>query len=252
MRIMTRIATAKTSYRTTIRNFSAHRCRSPPRTVALLDARIPVAKEGLMYSLRNEAACDFNPQAYTAANPSERRNEIVDAARNLYEEKGLSRTSIQDITKRVGVTRSLFYHYFPNKEAVTSAVLDTYVLDFVEAVHYWDAQRTVGEIEGALSSVVKLLRFALFENDSFRIALASRENASLYIEFINRVADRVATYMANHTARDYEALHEVRITHVYETFYVLFIGLASYLRHNPDADDEVIKDLIAQTLHMDR
>lgn len=205
-----------------------------------------------MCSLRNEAENGFDPSKYTAVNPSGRRDEIVDAARSLYEEKGLSRTSIQDITKRIGVTRSLFYHYFPNKDAVTSAVLDTYISDFIEAVHYWDEQRAVGEIESALASVVKLLRLALFENDSFRTALASRENASLYIEFLNRAADRVALYMTNHTVRDYEARHEVHITHVYETFYVLFIGLASYLRHNPDADDELVKDLIAQTLHMDR
>lgn len=205
-----------------------------------------------MHSQEHEAARASHPSAHRGANASERRDEIIDAARNLYEEKGLSHTSIQDITERVGVTRSLFYHYFPNKEAVTSAVLDTYIADFIEAVHYWDAQRKVGEIEGALASAVRLLRLALFENDSFRIALASKENASLYIEFINRVADRVARFMESHTVRDYEALHEVRIAHVYETFYVLLIGLAAYLRHNPDVSDEVLKDLIAQTLHMDR
>ena len=67
------------------------------------------------------------------------------------------------------------------------------------------------------------------------------ENAALYIEFLNRVASGIATFMESHTVRDYEALHELRITHVYETFYVLFIGLASYLRNHPDADDEVLK-----------
>ena len=39
-----------------------------------------------------------------------RRLEIIAAARELYEEKGLSKTSVQDITNRVGVTRTLFYH----------------------------------------------------------------------------------------------------------------------------------------------
>lgn len=181
-----------------------------------------------------------------------RRDEIVDAARSLYEEKGLSHASIQDITARVGVARSLFYHYFSDKDAVTSAVLNTYVEDFMEAVRYWDTERKVGEIDDALSGIVRLLRLGLFENDSFRIAPASKENASLYIEFVNRVANHVASYMESHTVRDYERLHEIRIDHVYETFYVLFIGLAGFLRHNPDADDELLKDLIAQTLHMDR
>ena len=181
-----------------------------------------------------------------------RREDIVAAARALYEEHGLSKTSVQDITDRVGVTRSLFYHYFPDKEAVTSAVLDDYVADFIEATHYWNAQRRQGDIEHALSTVVRLMRLGVFEHDSFRRSLASRENAALYIDFVNRVADRIATYIVDTTVQDYSALHEIRIEHVYETFYVLILGIVGYLRTHPDADDEVLKDLIVQTLHIDR
>lgn len=183
---------------------------------------------------------------------AERRTNIVAAARELYEEQGLSKTSVQDITNRVGVTRSLFYHYFPDKDAVTSAVLDDYVADFIEATHYWNAQRRRGDIEHALASVVKLIRLGVFEHDAFRRSLASRENAALYIDFVNRVADRIATYIVDTTVRDYKELHEIRIDHVYETFYVLILGIVGYMRSHPDADDEVLKDLIAQTLHMDR
>ncbi|MCI8467980.1 MAG: TetR/AcrR family transcriptional regulator [Eggerthellaceae bacterium] len=184
--------------------------------------------------------------------PAERREEIIAAARALYEEKGLARTTIQDITGRIGVARSLFYHYFPDKDAVTSAVLDAYIADYLEALHYWNANRRQGDIEHALSSVVRLLRVALFEHDAFRAALASRENAALYLEFINRVADQTATYLIESTVRDYQALHEVRIDHLYETFYVLILGIIGYMRHHPDADDALIADLIAQTLHMER
>lgn len=190
------------------------------------------------------------PSAGAAA--GERRDEIIDAARSLYEEKGLSRTTIQDITARVGVTRSLFYHYFPNKDAVTSAVLDTYVADFVEAARYWDEGRREGQIDESLASVVKLLRMGLFERGSFRRALASNENAELYLEFVNRVAERIASFMEEHTVKDYQARHQIRIQHVHETFYVLVLGLVGYLRSHPDADDALVADLIAQTLHLDR
>ena len=182
----------------------------------------------------------------------QRREEIIEAARQLYEEQGLSRTSVQSITDRLGVTRTLFYHYFPDKDAVTSAVLDAYVADYIEALEYWNNERRPGNIEHALESVVKLLRLGVFENDAFRRSLASEENAALYLEFVNRVADRVASYMLETTVRDYGALHEIRIEHVYETFYVLILGIVGYLRTHPDVDDEVLKDLIAQTLHMDR
>lgn len=182
----------------------------------------------------------------------ERRSEIIEAARELYEEQGLAHTSIKDIATRVGVTRSLFYHYFPNKEAVTSAVLDTYINDFVEALQHWNNGRTPGDIEQGLTSVVRVLRIGLFENDGFRFALASQENAALYLEFVNRVADHTSLYLINTTVRDYAEHHKVRIQHLYETFYVLILGVIGYLRKHPGADDNVIADVIAQTLHLDR
>ena len=52
--------------------------------------------------------------------------------------------------------------------------------------------------------------------------------------------------------RDYAELHEVRIHHLYETFYVLILGVIGYLRQHPDADNQVIADVIAQTLYLDR
>lgn len=188
--------------------------------------------------------------ASAAANA--RRADIIEAARQLYEEKGLSRTSVQDITDRVGVARSLFYHYFTDKNDVTTAVLDDYIADFIEALHYWNEQRRVGEIEHALESVIKLLRLGIFEHDSFRQSLASNENAALYIEFLNRVADRTTSYLVETTVRDYEQFHEMRIDHVYETFNVLVIGIIGFIRRHPDVDDDTLKDIIAQTLHMDR
>ena len=183
---------------------------------------------------------------------AERREEIIQTARALYEEKGLSHTTIQDIANRMGVARSLFYHYFPDKDAVTAAVLDAYVEDYLEALHYWNENRRRGDIEHALRTITHLLRTALFEKDSFRTALASRENSALYIDFINRVAEQTAHYLIDTTVRDYQQLHEVRIDHLYETFYVLIVGMISYTRRHPEVLDEVVCDLNAQTLHMDR
>ena len=48
-----------------------------------------------------------------------RKQEIIEAARMLYEKKGHARTSVKDITDECGIARSLFYHYFPDNHAVT-------------------------------------------------------------------------------------------------------------------------------------
>lgn len=194
----------------------------------------------------------MNPDDATVNRSDARRAQIIAAARDLYEERGLSHTTVKDITERVGVTRTLFYHYFPDKDAVTSAVIDDYTQDYVEALANWNDERIEGDIDHALSTIVKLLRIGLFEDYTFHIALSSRENAALYLEFVNRVADETTRYIIDTTVRDYADLHDVRIDHLYETFYVLILGVIGYLRKHPDADDAVIADVIAQTLHMDR
>ena len=181
-----------------------------------------------------------------------RRQQIIEAARQLYEEQGLARTSVKDISERCGVARSLFYHYFPDKQAVTSAVIDDFITDYLESVQLWDEARTPGDIEQALDGVVKVLRVGVFEHSSFRQALDTRENASLYLDFINRVADRMATFFINATVQDYAQNHPVDIDHVYETFYILIMGICGYVRTHRDAPDEVLRDIIAQTLHMER
>lgn len=182
----------------------------------------------------------------------QRRSDIVEAARQLYEERGLSRTSVKDIAERAGITRSLFYHYFPDKQTVTSAVLDDFVEDYIEALSIWNDERMAGEIEQALDGVVRVLRVSVFEGSSFRRALDTRENAALYIEFINRVADRTARYIVDTTVRDYSELHSVSIVHLYETFYILILGICGYIRTHQDVSDDVLKDIIAQSLHMER
>ena len=182
----------------------------------------------------------------------QRRSDIVEATRQLYEERGLSRTSVKDIAERAGITRSLFYHYFPDKQTVTSAVLDDFVEDYIEALSIWNDERMAGEIEQALDGVVRVLRVSVFEGSSFRRALDTQENAALYIEFINRVADRTARYIVDTTVRDYSELHSVSIVHLYETFYILILGICGYIRTHQDVSDEVLKDIIAQSLHMER
>ena len=139
----------------------------------------------------------------------DRKLEIIQCARELIEERGLAKTSVAAITERMNVARTLFYHYFPSKEDLVAAVLDTYVDEFIASLKEWNAQRVEGDIEGALDTIVALIRDQLFDNDNahkpFRRALATHENASLYLRFINRVADASATYIVETTVADLDA-----------------------------------------------
>lgn len=182
----------------------------------------------------------------------DRRDEIIDAVRAVVAESGISRLSISAVTKRVGCTRSLFYHYFPTKEDALQAALDQSIDAFMAQLTAWNDQRLTGDIEGALNSAAHMLKtLVLQQDDAMPHTVATGGNAGLYATFVHRVADRTARYICESTVVDFAALHEVRIDHLYETFYVLITGLVMFVRANPDVPEETVKDIIASTLHIE-
>ena len=59
------------------------------------------------------------------AKPAEiRREEILDAAQELFESKGYEQTSTTDIMKKVGIAKGTLYYHFASKEEILDALLD--------------------------------------------------------------------------------------------------------------------------------
>jgi AcrR family transcriptional regulator len=56
--------------------------------------------------------------------PSRRRQEILDAALDLFAGGGFQGTSVRDIARAVGVNEATLYHYFPSKAAILDAMLE--------------------------------------------------------------------------------------------------------------------------------
>ena len=54
--------------------------------------------------------------------PEQRREELVRVGVELFAEGTLDRTHVNEIIKRAGVSRTLFYHYFPSKIAFARAI----------------------------------------------------------------------------------------------------------------------------------
>lgn len=59
--------------------------------------------------------------------PVVRRNEIIDAAEELFYSVGYDETSVSDIVKAIGVAQGTFYNYFASKEAVLEALVQRHV-----------------------------------------------------------------------------------------------------------------------------
>lgn len=182
----------------------------------------------------------------------DRRRDILAAVRDLCAEQGVGSLSVSSITERVGCTRSLFYHYFPDKQAAIDATLDDMIEDVIEQIRAWNASRVRGDIDGALDSVVVLLKRLIVNQNDLPLSLTSTGDATLYTGFVHRVADHAARYVLDSTVRDFARFHSVRIDHVYETFYVLITGLVMFMRTHPEAPEATIKDIIASTLHIEK
>ncbi|MBT1173730.1 TetR/AcrR family transcriptional regulator [Bifidobacterium sp. MA2] len=179
-----------------------------------------------------------------------RRTAIVRAAREICLEKGFSKITVSDIAARVCMTRSLFYHYFPDKDAVADAVLDDVVGEILSRLEAWNEAREVGNIDKALDDMVHLIRALIANEGPFSARMIHEGNAELYIRFIDRIADRIADLLERTVVRDFEQRHGLPIENVHETFFTLIVGLISLIRSHPNITDATLKSLIAQTLHL--
>lgn len=182
--------------------------------------------------------------------PDERRDEIVAATRQLFAERGVAKVSVTEIARRVGVTRGLIYHYFPDRDALVDLIFDDHIARFVEALDTWDAAREPGNIDKALLDCVAMFRSQLRGADMFRQDLRNPENAGLYNRFVDLAVRAVVARLRVTTVQAYARAHQIEIDHVGEVFYVLVYGLIGLVRSTPDVADQVLVAIVRQTLHL--
>src|SRR5450756_972287 len=211
--------------------------------------------------------------------PDIRREEIIAAARGLFAERGVRATTFQDVAERVGVTRGLVYHYAADMGTLVDQVLETCIAEFVTDLRAWDEAREVGNIDQAVIDCIGLFRrhvptrratSELGPTPSGTTAesgptpsgtIAGRraagdrplprfDAASLYVRFLDRAVDALIDTLEVTTIPAYAHRHTIEIQHVRETFHVLIHGLVALVRSHPDVGDDVLGDLVRQTLRL--
>ena len=181
----------------------------------------------------------------------DRRAAFVTAAFELFEERGISQTSIVDIADRVGVARSLFYHYFPNKNAITGAVIDYRVDTFIEQLREWTRMQSGQDTYSSLVGAVGIIRSFLQGSNTLSSAVMREDDAMLFQRFAFESATRLADHFV-HPKNVRGSLASIsNVRHPRETFYMLSIGVISLMNHEPDVSDEVIADVVVDTLNID-
>lgn len=180
-----------------------------------------------------------------------RREEILAAVRDLCVERGAGRVTVSSITIRVGCTRSLFYHYFPNKEAAIDAARDNVIEGFTNEVRDWVDHVDLDDLDTTLTDCAKLVKSLVLQGMELQPLLYADTGDISNKTFEQRIADHMATYICQTTIVEYVSRHEMPIENEFETLYVLISGLIQLIQAYPDTPVKTIKDLITSTLHLE-
>ena len=61
------------------------------------------------------------------------RQRIIDAAVDLFHERGFGETGLADVLQRAGVTKGAFYYHFDSKDALAVAIIDQFQIAIRDA-----------------------------------------------------------------------------------------------------------------------
>lgn len=136
------------------------------------------------------------------------RRRILDAARDLLEDRPWSQVGIEDVTQRAELTRTAFYRHFDDRQALLLAVLDDVGVGLDRIADPWEQGEGAPEetLRDALDELVRVYH----EHGRLLRAIADAstqdpEVAALYADIGARLsasaAERIATEVAEGRSR---------------------------------------------------
>ena len=138
-----------------------------------------------------------DPSKLTRAEQKARRPvEILDAAFEEFVEKGYTATRVEDIAKRIGVTKGTIYMYFPTKEILFEEVfrhLSVALTDLRDSV-----ETMQGDYPARLEAVIRLGYVKLLEDRRMRELLRlSLAEGTRFPEMVERQHDEFIAPFVN-------------------------------------------------------
>jgi len=149
----------------------------------------------------------------------ERKNEILDAASDLFRDKGFAGTTTGDILERVGIARGTLYYHFKSKEDVMDALIARFTTSVIEAAREAAADAGKPLVERLLSSLVAMKAPG---GDALAEHIHRPENALMHRRIQQALLAGLTPILANlvdegvarglfHTPYPYEAVETVMI-----------------------------------------
>lgn len=86
----------------------------------------------------------------------ERKNEILDVADQLFNEKGYEGTSTNEILERVGIARGTLYYHFKSKQDILEALVERYNKEIIQAAEAASRCKNTSVIERMIKVIQSL------------------------------------------------------------------------------------------------
>jgi len=127
--------------------------------------------------------------------PEERPRQILDAALEVFGERGLAGARLDDIARRAGVSKGTIYLYFPNKEELFREVVRAVVVDRLrQAAAKAGTGDPVQELERYLRAHWDFVRSPAFQT-IFKLVTGELHNFPDLAEFYGREVITPATQL---------------------------------------------------------
>lgn len=96
---------------------------------------------------------------------SQRRAEVLDAARAAFEDVGFSQSSVAEIARRAGISRAAFYIYFASKQEALEVLTDELRQRYLEAQTFTGIDES--DVKAVLFVTMGAVLDAALENHAF-------------------------------------------------------------------------------------
>ncbi len=109
---------------------------------------------------------------------SQRRAEILDAAKKLFVEEGYAATTIRRIAAKVGISSTALYVYFPDKDAILVEICDATFAGLINELD--EVRRDATDPFDALAKCLeRYIRFGLDHPNEYELTFVTRRSKEL-------------------------------------------------------------------------
>lgn len=183
-----------------------------------------------------------------------RKTQVLDAATDCFRLHGFHNTSMVQISKAAGMSVGHIYHYFENKEAIISAIVDREVLHLLTLVERLRENSSGGDLLHATMDAQFVIEETLNDrNAPLMLEIVAEAARNPAVAGIVQAADRKAMEHFRELIRDGLRFRDIDFQEAdldgpLEVLYALCEGLSIRTIRNPKIDTAAVIPALHRTL----